>query len=112
MKDRVPVIAGVIIACSAWFAFAASPSTGKPSEASIKNGQRIFVQSCASCHDAHTDKAKIGPGLKGYYATHRPKPVDASVRGIIEQGKGTMPGFSSSIARPQTDDLIAYLKTL
>jgi mono/diheme cytochrome c family protein len=75
------------------------------------NGQRLYVQSCASCHDAHSTMHKAGPGLKGYYGGHHPVPVDAQVRVIIAKGKGTMPGFSS-FSPAQMNDLIAYLKTL
>jgi len=106
------IVPGLIIAFSVLYALAANPPSGKPSGPAIKNGQRIFIQSCASCHDAHTDKVKSGPGLKGYYTARRPRPADAHVREIIEQGKGTMPGFAASIAGSQADDLIAYLKTL
>jgi mono/diheme cytochrome c family protein len=76
-----------------------------------RSGQHIFAQSCASCHDAHTSSSLIGPGLKGYYSTYQPKPTDSTVRTIIAKGKGKMPPFNN-LSRAQTDDLIAYLKTL
>jgi mono/diheme cytochrome c family protein len=77
----------------------------------ISNGQRIFAQSCASCHDAHGTAMKSGPGLKNYYREHRPRPSDAAVRSVIQQGRGTMPAFSN-LNPAQLNDLIAYLKTL
>ena len=74
------------------------------------NGRRIFNQSCAACHDASGTTVKPGPGLKNYYR-HQPRPADASVRTIIQQGKGRMPAFST-LNKTQIDDLVAYIKTL
>jgi mono/diheme cytochrome c family protein len=76
----------------------------------IANGQRIFNQSCAACHDTLGTTTKSGPGLKNYYR-HQPRPADTNVRGIIQQGKGRMPGFGT-LNKLQIDDLVVYLKTL
>jgi mono/diheme cytochrome c family protein len=74
------------------------------------NGKHIFNQSCAACHDTVGTKTKSGPALKNYYR-HQPRPADAIVRTIIQQGKGRMPAFTT-LNKLQVDDLIAYLKTL
>jgi mono/diheme cytochrome c family protein len=74
------------------------------------SGKRIFNQSCAACHDTLGATAKSGPELKNYYH-HQPRPSDATVRTIIQQGKGKMPAFST-LRKSQADDLVAYLKTL
>jgi mono/diheme cytochrome c family protein len=76
----------------------------------VANGRRIFNQSCAACHDTFGTTTKSGPGLKNYYR-HQPRPAEATVRTIIQQGKGKMPAFST-LNKSQTDDLVAYLKTL
>ncbi len=89
------------------FAHAQSPIQS----VAARNGERIFVQSCTPCHDAHTRASRVGPSLKGYYSDHEPRPTDAQLRAIISQGKGKMPKFSN-LSNTQTDDLIAYLKTL
>jgi mono/diheme cytochrome c family protein len=89
---------------------ASQPLPVSQNEAST-NGERLFSQSCASCHNAHSSKALVGPGMKGFYTTHRPRPSDSAVRTIISKGIGTMPGFSA-LRNAQIDDLIAYLKTL
>ena len=75
------------------------------------NGQHLFAQHCAACHDMHSTAARSGPGLKSYYRTHQPRPSDTALRSIIRQGKGKMPAFST-LNKSQTDDLIAFLKTL
>jgi mono/diheme cytochrome c family protein len=76
----------------------------------VGNGQRIFNQYCAACHDTLGTTTKPGPRLKNYYR-HQPRPTDATVRTIIQQGKGRMPAFST-LNKLQTDDLVAYLQTL
>jgi mono/diheme cytochrome c family protein len=76
----------------------------------VANGKLIFNQSCAVCHDTLGTTTKSGPELKNYYR-HQPRPVDDTVRSIIQQGKGKMPAFST-LTKLQNDDLVAYLKTL
>ena len=82
----------------------------KPASQAVVKGQRLFNQTCAACHDTLGTTTKPGPGLRSYYH-HEPRPADAAVRTIIQQGKGRMPAFST-LSRSQTDDLVAYLKTL
>ena len=76
----------------------------------VANGKRIFGRSCRSCHETLGTSARAGPALKNYYR-RQPRPVDASVRSIIQRGKGKMPAFSN-LSKSETDDLVAYLKTL
>jgi mono/diheme cytochrome c family protein len=78
---------------------------------SVKTGERLFLQSCASCHDAHSQNRVVGPGLKGYYTSHFSAAKDETIRDIILHGRGTMPAFST-FNRSEIDDLIAYLRTL
>jgi mono/diheme cytochrome c family protein len=76
----------------------------------VANGKRIFNQSCSACHDTLGATTKAGPELKSYYR-RQPHPADATVRAIIQQGKGKMPAFGT-LDKSQTEDLVAYLKTL
>ena len=89
----------------------ASPTPQDSTASATKNGERIFKESCASCHNAHSSDLLIGPGLKGYYKTHQSPPTNATIRKIIHDGKGTMPGFGN-LDDTEINDLIAYLKTL
>ena len=82
----------------------------KSAPLAVANGKRIFDQSCAACHDTLGATAKSGPELKNYYH-HQPRRSDATVRTIIQQGKGKMPAFST-LSKSQADDLVAYLQTL
>ena len=76
----------------------------------VANGKRIFNQSCSACHDTLGTTTKSGPELKSYYR-RQPRPADANVRTIIQQGKAKMPAFGT-LDKSQADDLVAYLKTL
>ena len=76
----------------------------------VVDGKHIFNQSCSACHDAIGTTKKSGPSLKGYYQ-RRPHPTDSSVLTLIHEGKGKMPAFST-LNKNQTDELLAYLKTL
>jgi mono/diheme cytochrome c family protein len=78
---------------------------------SIRHGQQMFGEYCASCHSTRSATSLAGPGLKGFYGLHHPKPSDAAVRAIIATGKGKMPAFGN-LSPSQIDELIAYLKTL
>jgi mono/diheme cytochrome c family protein len=82
----------------------------KSAPQAVANGRRTFNQSCAACHDTLGTTTKSGPGLKNYYR-HQPRPADATVHAIIQQGKGRMPAFST-LDKLQIDDLVAYLKTV
>ena len=111
MKQVSPV-ALVVVFLFFFLAIAAPPAviSQKSAPKAVANGKRTFNQSCASCHDILATSAKSGPGLKNYYR-HQPRPADATVRTIIQQGKGRMPAFST-LDKLQIDDLVAYLKTL
>ena len=82
----------------------------KSTSEAVTNGKHLFNQSCAACHDPLGTTAKSGPELKNYYR-QQPRPADASMRTIIQQGKGRMPAFTT-LNKAQIDELVAYLKTL
>jgi mono/diheme cytochrome c family protein len=86
-------------------------SSRGPSTQAIRHGQQMFGEYCGSCHGAHSSSSLAGPGFKGFYSTHQPRPSDSVIRAIIARGKGKMPGFGN-LSAVQIDELIAYLKTL
>lgn len=85
-----------------------SQQTASPQAA--VDGQRIFNQSCAGCHDVAGSVPKSGPPLRNYYR-RAPRPSDAAVLTTIQHGKGKMPAFST-LTRHQLTDLLAFLRTL
>jgi mono/diheme cytochrome c family protein len=109
---RAVGVLSVYIACVSIFALAAVAQGSRSSlSADAARGEKVFDQSCASCHEAHSRNQLAGPGLKGYYTRRHPAPNDVAVREVIKQGKGAMPSFSS-FSDSELTDLIAYLRTL
>ena len=83
---------------------------------SIERGRGLFASRCAACHDPHSTRTIVGPGLEGLLK--RPKlPVSGhpataeSIRFQLKQPLGRMPSFSY-LSPEEVEDLIAYLNTL
>ncbi len=83
---------------------------------SIERGKGVFESRCASCHDPHSTRTIVGPGLQGLLK--RPKlpmsghPATAeSIRFQLKQPLGRMPSFAY-LSADEVEDLIAYLNTL
>ncbi len=80
------------------------------------SGRRIYQQTCASCHDAHSVPGQNGPSLKGLLKKpFLPSGLPANerfVRQTILTGRNMMPAVGSSFTQQQLDDLLAYLHTL
>lgn len=79
-------------------------------------GKEVFEQ-CSVCHNADSDEAKMGPGLKGLFKAAKMKstgkPVnDANVLGKIEEGGNGMPAYKDQLNDTEKANLLAYLKTL
>lgn len=79
---------------------------GAVNAALVAQGLSFYAQSCASCH---------GPDAKGGYGPnlHGEDMTDAQIADIIKNGvKGQMPAFGAKYGEPQTQALVAYLRTL
>jgi mono/diheme cytochrome c family protein len=80
------------------------------------SGRRIYQQTCAPCHDAHSVPGENGPSLRGLFRkTFLPSGLPANerfVRQTILNGRNMMPAAGSSLTRQQLDDLFTYLHTL
>lgn len=90
---------------------------GSPaSPAEIEQGKKLFNTQCAICHYSASPTKKIGPGLRGLakrgtYADGKPVD-DVSLRGWIENGGKSMPGFKGVLNAEQIRVMVAYMKTL
>src|SRR5260370_42311550 len=102
-----------IYVLATWIALSIASTRADEAAASpsVKRGEQLFVQSCASCHDVHSRNRTVGPGLKGYSAKYDRSAQDKAARNAILNGRGSMPAFSS-LSSPEVDDLISYLRTL
>jgi mono/diheme cytochrome c family protein len=83
---------------------------------SIELGRSLFQARCSACHDPHSTRTIVGPGLKGILKN--PKlpisghPATAeSIRFQLRQPLGRMPSFAY-LSPDEMEDLIAYLNTL
>ena len=96
----------------------AAASTGDASK-----GEAIFQQNCEFCHDAKSNEARVGPGLKGVLkklpeshttseGTEHKEHTEAGVRKQIEEGGGGMMALQDILSKEEIDNIIAYLKTL
>jgi len=75
-------------------------------QAQLVQGHQFYSLSCASCHGA-AGQGGFGPGLRGE------KKSDAQVAAVITAGvKGRMPAFGSKYNAPQTQALVAYVRSL
>jgi mono/diheme cytochrome c family protein len=80
-------------------------------------GRRIYDNYCARCHEAYSSGDKQGPSLQGvfkrqYLSVSGLPANDERVGEILRYGRSKMPGFSQVLTQQQTNDLLAYLKTL
>lgn len=109
-----------LVAALSFFAVAGCNSKNEGGEggtemsAAAQRGERVFKMQCGICHNAHTNEALHGPGMKGLYKRQElPSGVsltDEHVRQTIQHGRNMMPPIP--LDPSQVDDVIAYLKTL
>ena len=89
---------------------------GQNTDGDAGAGKEAFESKCSACHNADSETAKMGPGLKGLFKhekLHNGKKVtEANVREFINSGGGGMPSFADTLEDKEKNDLIAYLKTL
>ena len=100
---------------------ASSQQKDDPKKGDAANGKGIFEENCAICHNADSDEAKVGPGLKGLYhwpphklsdGTEHKEHTDEIIRKQIVEGGGAMAPVGGSLSDQELADLLAYLKTL
>lgn len=82
----------------------------------VRQGARLFAESCALCHYSDSTETKIGPGFKGLFQRpHLPfsqRPVSkTSIAGQLKKPFDRMPAFPD-LTDEQVQSLVAYLKTL
>ncbi len=88
-------------------------STSKASHAGrVDAGQDLFQKNCLMCHNIVKDQVGVGPSLYHEMKAPGPDKSAGTARTIIENGKGKMPAFAGRLTAADTDDLLAYLRTL
>jgi mono/diheme cytochrome c family protein len=83
----------------------ATACVGRPAENAT--GEEIYLQLCSNCHGDGLEGG-LGPALgPGSSAAGQP---DEFLRVTIDEGRGRMPSFSSTLSDAQVERLIGYLR--
>jgi cytochrome c2 len=78
-------------------------------------GQELF-KTCGGCHVIDSDRRKMGPSLRSLFGKvtlrNGKRVTEENVRELVLDGYNQMPPFRYNLTASQTDDLMAFLKTL
>jgi mono/diheme cytochrome c family protein len=90
-------------------ALAAAPAFGQNLDATQRQGEHLFNQSCRVCHvKPQLNSAQYGPALSKDSASGNPK----AMHEVIANGTPRMPGFKYQFDQTQIAAIAAYLKTV
>jgi cytochrome c len=96
--------------------FAGTSVFGQNAAGDAASGKEAFESNCLGCHNADSEVAKMGPGLKGLFKHEKlhngKKLTEASILELINGGGGGMPSFADKLTDDEKSNVIAYLKTL
>jgi mono/diheme cytochrome c family protein len=93
---------------------ASSQAAHKPADtsAAVHAGEDVFTQKCFQCHSVLEGQVRLGPSLYHVSKGPHPKKTQAEIREILANGKGKMPPFKEILTQEDTDNLLAYLRSL
>jgi len=84
-------------------------------------GKVVFEANCGLCHNAESDEAAVGPGLKGLFkwpahklsdgTEHKEHTVDIIKNQVVNGGGGMAP-MGEQVKDEDLANLLAYLQTL
>jgi mono/diheme cytochrome c family protein len=82
-------------------------------QSSIERGEKIYMQKCLQCHG----KSGEGDGALAPRGTANLRKLVTEVKNFkffmsISQWQGDMPGWENQFTSAESDDLVAYIKTL
>ena len=97
---------------NAWpiaLALVAPPALAQNLDATQRQGQHLFNQSCRVCHaKPQLNSAQYGPTLSKNSASGNPK----GMHDVIANGTPRMPGFKYTFNETQIAAIASYLKTV
>ena len=117
-------IAALLVAALIFTGRAAPQTPAKEKEAASGDpakGKQVFEANCQLCHNADSDEASVGPGLKGLIhwpphklsdGTEHKEHTVTVIRKQIVEGGGAMAPVGAAFSETELADLIAYLQTL
>jgi mono/diheme cytochrome c family protein len=87
----------------------------------VAKGKEVFDTNCALCHNAESEEALVGPGLKGLFkmpphklsdgTEHKEHTVEV-IKNQVVNGGGAMAPMGEQVKGEDLDNLLAYLQTL
>ncbi len=113
LSTAVVAAAGGVFCLGHAFSFSqAQKAAGAPDPVKVHAGQDVFTKYCIQCHSMNEGQNTFGPSLYGEMRKPHPKKTPEQIRLILQNGKGKMPSFADRLTPDDTDDLLAYLRTL
>jgi mono/diheme cytochrome c family protein len=109
------VIVAIFLTVATWSSSRSSQAQASEAEknaASVHAGEEIFIQNCHQCHAVFEGQYSVGPNLHLEMKKPHPKKSAVEIRAILKNGKGKMPSFADKLTEEDTDDLLAYIRTL
>lgn len=110
-------VAGVALAQGTEEKQNAKMAAVQPDPGAAARGKALFEKKCAVCHNAESEKRKIGPGLKGLnqrgtFSVNGNKVNDKTLKTWIENGGQQMPPFKDALSAKEIRDVVQYVRTL
>lgn len=86
-----------------------------PNLAAAQSGADLYKSKCQGCHGPGGNPSEgmaKAMGMKPLGSAEVQGMSDADITNTIENGKGKMKGFKSTLSGAQTKDLVSYIRTL
>lgn len=111
------------VAAAGFLAISSAPkaSSAPMAAGDAAKGKNVFNDNCAFCHNAESDEASVGPGLKNLFkwpahklsdgTEHKEHTVDVIKNQVVNGGGGMAP-MGEQVKGEDLDNLLAYLQTL
>lgn len=84
----------------------------QPQLGSARAGGELFLQKCFQCHAVEPGAVRSGPSLFHEMRPPNPRKTTAQIRTILRDGKGKMPAYKDKLSKEDTDNLLAYIRSL
>lgn len=107
------LLAGVVTVLAVFFL--TIPRHAAAQSGSAAEGKALFEKNCASCHGPDgSGNTTVGKavGAKDLRSAEAKNLADTEIHTQIDQGKGNMPPFGSTLTKAQIDSLIPYIREL
>jgi mono/diheme cytochrome c family protein len=110
LATSMAIFLAVAIVCSTQNSQA--QTSADKNAAMVHAGQEIYVHKCFQCHSVNEGEVRLGPSFYGEMKKPHPKKSATEIRAILKNGKGKMPSFQDKLTQQDTDNLLAYIRTL